>query len=233
MHNKVIDIFPDKHFLYNTRGNLYLKLKEYDSAVDDLTKSFELAETDSLKCRSISDRATAKLDTRDFEGAYQDLIAAYQLDSTYLGALVNLGSVCNKLGRQDEALKFLLKSVEIDPLFFPAYGNIGFIYQGLGQYEKAIEYFNKILEIQPEEPLGYSNRSFSRFKLGDTKGALEDIEKSIELFPKNSYAYWIRAQIYIEMGKKKKICKDLQTAIDLQFTFNYGDDAVRLQEKHW
>ena len=88
------------------------------------------------------------------------------------------------------------------------------------------------MEIQPEEPLGYGNRSFSRLKLGDTKGALEDIEKSIELFPKNSYAYWIRAQIYIEMGKKKKICKDLQTAIDLQFTFNYGDDALRLQEKH-
>lgn len=232
MFDKLIQFFPDKYLLYNGRGNLRLKLREYDDALNDFTKAFELTENDSLKCLTMSDRATVKMGTRDFEGAYQDLLTAYELDATYIGALVNLGGVCNQLGKQEEALRYLLEAVEIDPLSFHAYGNIGFIYQDLEQHEKAIEYYNKVLEIKPDEPLGYSNRSFNRLKLGDTKGALKDIQKSIKLFPANSYAYRIRALIYIEMRKKKKACKDLQTALDKQFTLRYGDEVIRLQEKH-
>ena len=231
-YNKAISIFPEKPYLYISRGNLFLTIQKYDYAILDFTKAMGLAENDSTKCFAVTNRAAAKLSVRDFEGAYEDLMTAYKYDSTDVATLTNLGAVCDEIGRGDETLKYLLKVIEVDSSFYPAYGNIGFKYQELGQYEKAIEYFNKVLEFNPEEPLGYSNRSYNRLKLGDLKGAMKDIEKSIKLYPENSYAYRIRALIYIEKGKMNKACSDLQEALDRGFTLTYGKEVLNLQREH-
>lgn len=231
-YNKALSIFPERPYLYISRGNLFLTIQKYDYATLDFTKAMGLAKNDTIKYSAVTNRAAAKLSVRDFEGAYEDLMTAYEYDSTDVATLTNLGAVCDEVGRKDETLKYLLKVIEVDSSFYPAYGNIGFKYQEMGQYEKAIEYFNKVLEFNPKEPLGYSNRSYNRLKLGDLKGAMDDIEKSIKLYPENSYAYRIRALIYFEKGKTSKACSDLQEALDRGFTLTYGKEVLNLQREH-
>lgn len=231
-YNMAISIFPNYSFLYNNRGNLLINFREFDTAIHDFTTAIELAENDSTKHNSITNRAAAKISKRDFNGAYQDLLTAYKFDSTDFATLTNLGVVCDEIGKGDETLKYLLKAIELDSSFYPAYLNIGFKYQVMGQYEKALEYHDKVLEFNPDEPLGYSNRSFTKFKLGDLKGAMKDIEKSIRLYPENSYAYRIRALIYIEERKIEKACDDLQTALDKGFTVTYGEEVINLHKKY-
>ena len=230
-YNEAILIFPEAASLYNDRGCLLLSFQEFELAAEDFTTAMEYAENDSIKNSAITNRATTKMATREFIGAYQDLMLAYAFDSTNIATLTNLGAITDEIGRGDETLKYLLKAVEVDPDFYPAYGNIGFKYQEMGEHEKAIVYYDKVLAFNPDEPLGYSNRSYNKLKLGDTKGAIKDIDKSIKLYPENSYAYRIRALIYLEVDKPDKACADLQTAINYGFTEMYGEEVIGLQSQ--
>lgn len=231
-YTAAIAIATDKANLYNHRAYLLEGLQQFDEAIEDYSKAIDHTKNDSIKNKFISNRAAAKSGKRDFQGAYKDLIEAYEFDSTDISILNNLAMTCDETGRGAETLKYLIKASEIDSLFAPTYINIGFKYQNMGEHNKAIEYFNKALTVQPEEPLVFSNRSYSKLKTGDLKGAMEDIEKSIKLYPGNSYAYRNRALIYIEQGKIAKACKDLQVAIDKGFTTMYGDEVENLQKEH-
>ena len=229
---KAISIFPKEGHLYDRRGTVLGAFAENDAAIADYNKAIELAVNDTFKYMSITNRASAKIFKRDFEGAYQDLMSAYRFDSTQLGVLVNLGAVCDESGRGDQTLTYLLKALALDSSFVGSWGNIGFKYQEMGDYKKAIQYFNKVLELEPGEALGYSNRAFCRLKLKDPKGALTDINKSIELYPGNSYAYRVRALIHIDRQNLKLACEDIQASLDRNFTERYGDEVLKLQKQY-
>lgn len=229
-YSRGITLFPNDPYLYFNRGNLLLVLQEFGYAIKDFTIALKLTEDEVIKHRAITNRAAGKISIRDFEGAYQDLIISHKHDSTDLATLINLGAVCDEIGKGDETLKYLLKAIAIDSTSHDAYGNIGFKYQEMGEYKTAISYFDKVLELSPNDPLGYSNRGFNKLKLGDTKGAMSDIDKSIKIYPENSYAYKIRALIFLEQGKKDKACKDLQIAVDKGYTTMYGPEVEELQK---
>lgn len=227
-----LTIEPTNSRIYSARGTYLQAFQKFDSSIEDYSKAIELAENDTIKYSYYTNRGASKSQKRDFIGAYEDLITAYNFDTTDIAALVNLGYVCDEAGKSDETLKFLLKAVEVDPTFVASYANIGFKYQNMGDHNKAIEYYNKVLEMDPNEALGYSNRSYNRLKIGDLKGALQDINKSIKLYPANSYAYKVRALIYIEKKKDEEACADLNTASELGYTTMYGDEVVELQKKY-
>ncbi len=227
-----LTIDPKKSEIFANRAYFLERIQRFESSIEDNTRAIELAENDSIKYSYYSNRAAAKSYMRDFQGAYDDLKMAYDFDSTNLATLVNLGAICDEIGKGDETLKFLLKAVEVDPTFLAAYGNIGYKYQNMGQYEKAIEYYNKVLEIDPKEPLGFSNRAFNKMKLGDLKGALKDINTSIELYPSNSYAFKVRALIFIEKKKIDDACKDLNTALELGYKTMYGNEVQDLKNQY-
>lgn len=229
---EAIRLFPNQGILYDDRGNLLLRVKLFEKAMQDFSKALQLETVDSLRCSYYVNRSAARSYVRDFQGAYFDLMEALKIDSNDLGALTNLGAVCDDLGKDDEALNYLLRAVAIDSTFYPAYGNIGFKMQQRGRHREAITYFDKIAAWHPEEPLAYSNRSYSKLKLGDLDGALSDINKSLKLYPANSYAYWVRAQIYLEQHKTGNACDDIQTALDKGYTKSYGDAVLKLQQQH-
>ena len=58
--------FPKESFLYNNRGNLLLSLQERDAAINDFTLAMEVADNDSSKNHSLTNRAAAKIKKRDF-----------------------------------------------------------------------------------------------------------------------------------------------------------------------
>ena len=223
---------PDNPFLYYSRGYFLLFDEEYKQAIVDFTKCLELPGNDSLIKYSYSYRGEAKLRIRDFTGSYDDLMKAYNLDSNNIITLTFLGSVCDDLGKMDDAMKYLSRVIQIAPDYIPAIANMGFKYQQLGQHEKAIGYYDRVIAMEPGVFYGYSNRSYSRYKLGDLKGAMVDINRSLDIHPGNSYAYRVRALIYIELKDIDKACADLKTAADKGFAISYGDEVVNLQKKY-
>lgn len=231
-YTKIIELHPTYVLALNQRGLLLNTVQEFEYAIRDFDKALSISGADSFKLSLYVNRGAAKTSIRDFQGAYDDYMEAYKIDSLEIGTLNNLATVCDEVGKGDQTLKYLYKILAIDSTFIGAYGNIGFKYQEMGDHKKAIRFFDKVISLDANEPLAYSNRSFNRYKLGDYKGALSDVEKSIALYPGNSYAFRNRALIYIAQKKMKEACADLQTASELGFTKMYGDEVDKLRLKH-
>lgn len=214
---------------YNQRGLLLTKVRQTDEAILDFTTALGFETNDTMRLSLYLNRGVAKINSRNFQGAYDDLMESLKIDSLSIGTLNNLASVCDEVGKGDQTLKYLYKIIAIDSTFIGAYGNIGFKYQEMGDYRMAIKFFNKVLEMDADEPLGFSNRAFNLYKLGEYKAALSDVNKSIKLYPANSYAFRIRALIYLALKEKEKACADLDQALRLGFTKMFGDEAERLK----
>ena len=231
-YSLAIEKFPKEPYAYNQRGLLLFRIQEHEYALKDFNTALEFEKLDSFRSSLFLNRGTVKLGIRDFEGAYDDFMAAYRIDSLDVGTLNNLAAVCDEVGRGDETIPYLQKVLAIDSTFIGAYANIGYKYQEMGDHETAIRYYDKVLSMDPKEPLGYSNRAFNRYKLGEHKGALSDINRSIELYPGNSYAYRVRALIYLAQNEKDKACADLDEALLQGFTKTYGDEVEKLKAEN-
>lgn len=231
LYTQTIAQYPNSES-YSGRAILFETIGEYKYALDDYTSAIVKAENDTILQYAYSNRGAYKMRMRNFNAAYDDLKIAYQMDSTNLFVLTNLGAASDEIGKGEETFKYLFKAIEIDSTFYASYVNVGFKYQQLGEYNKAIQFFDKALKLEPNEPLSYSNRAFNYYKLGDLKKAHQDIDKSLELFPSNSYAYRTKALIYIQEGKNKKACENIQLSLDYGFTLNYGDEVLDLQKEH-
>lgn len=228
-----IELFPESFYLHSQLGIFLNQVGEIEYSTDILTKSIELAGKDEdLLSTAYTNRSGVFTAVRDFESAYNDLILAHTYDTTNIAPLINLGAVCDEIGKAEEGINFLYKALAIDPTYYPIYGNIGFFHQTKGDYAKAIECYNKVLEMNPDEPLGYSNRSFNRMKLGDLKGAMTDIDKSIKLYPANAYAYMVKGSIYVEQKKFDKACEQFSIALQKGFTERYGKDVEIMMGKY-
>ncbi|MBI5372803.1 MAG: tetratricopeptide repeat protein [Sphingobacteriales bacterium] len=230
--SKAIKIQPDSALAYHYRANLMYALLYTDEAIVDNTRAIERSVNDTFLRGCFLNRGAARIQKRDFQGAYEDFSRAYSYDSTDIAIINNLGTVLDELGRREEAVEVLKKAIRLDSSFVGPYVNIGFQYTLMGKYRESLEYFDKALQLEKDEPLTLNNRGFARYNLKDYSGALEDINKSIELYPANAYAYKNRALVYLALQKKEEACKDLNKAVDLQFEKQYGPEVNELLKKN-
>lgn len=230
-YTEMIKYYPNNPLVYNQRGLLLKKVQEFDLAITDFDRGIALG-ADSMRLSLHLNRGATKINKRDFQGAYNDFMVCYSIDSLDIGTLNNLASVSDEIGKGEQTLVYLHKILKIDSTFVGAWGNIGFKYQEMGDHKTAIQYFDKVLSMEPDEPLAYNNRAFNKYKMKDLKGALSDVNKSIQLYPGNSFAFKNRALIYIEQKKKKDACADIQEALRLGFTQMYGEEVEKLQAEN-
>jgi tetratricopeptide (TPR) repeat protein len=231
-YSTAIKFNPKDAVAYNQRGLLLMTMQEEEQSINDFSDALKFEKTDSIRLSLYLNRGAAKINIRNFQGAYDDFRSALALDSLSIGVLNNLASVCDEIGKGDQTLGYLYKILKLDSTFIGAYENIGFKYQEMGDYKTAITFFNKVLELDQNEPLAYSNRSFNRYKLGDLELALSDINVSIKLYPANSYAYRIRALIYLALKDTQKACPDIAEALRLGFTKMYGSEVEQLKKDY-
>ncbi len=231
-YNAGLRVLQKSSTLYQSRGMKFQNAGMFEEALRDYNLAVKFAENDSAKYSFINSRSTAKLNMRNFQGAYEDLMACYKFDSTNFAVLLNLGAICDEVGKDDEVVYFLEKADLVDETGFAAKANLAFFYQRKEMYDKSAAIFEKILAEKPDEAYTLNNQSYNYLKMGKLKEALALVDKSIKLMPYNSYAYKNRALIYIEMDKTKKACEDLARAVELGFTEQYGSEVNKLQAKY-
>ncbi|UBZ13998.1 tetratricopeptide repeat protein [Flagellimonas marinaquae] len=227
-----ISAMPDSTKLYYNRGNLLEKMALYNMAIEDYNLGLDFSNTNEEKSKFNFAIGLVEYFQKDYQSSYEHLFNAYNLDTTNVYALSNLGAVTGYLNKKDEELLYLREIIKRRPNFPSGYINLGFYYQTEGKHEKAIKYFNRAIELAPDNELGYSNRSLSKLKLDDNDGAKKDINKSIDLNPKNSYAFKIRALIRIREGNLKYACMDLDKSIRLGYTEYYDEEVEKLIEQY-
>lgn len=230
--SKAIGKQPDSALAYHYRAHIWLTHMYSNEAIHDNSMAIRLTRNDTVKMSSYINRGAAKAQKRDFQGAYEDYIKALDIDPDNLGAINNIATVLDELGRREEALQYLFRAIKMDSSFNGPYVNIGFQYTKMGRHKEALEYFDKALTLDPDDGVTYNNKGYALYSLKRYDEALKSINKSMELYPGNSYAYKNRALVYLATKQKDKACADLQRAIDMNFTAMYGDEVQNLIKQH-
>lgn len=97
-YTKALEINPLYPFAYYNRGNCYLEMNQLDSAIKDYKKVIDIDLKDAARSFTIP-FASSRMDTKDL----------------YLGAYLNCGVACAKLGKSKEAIKYFEKFIKIAP----------------------------------------------------------------------------------------------------------------------
>ncbi|MCD6594944.1 tetratricopeptide repeat protein [bacterium] len=76
---------------------------------------------------------------------------ALEIKPDFGNAMVGLGQVYSKMGKEDQAIEMFSKGLHNEPLLPDlAYGNLGAIYENRGESENALKYYKKAAETAPE-----------------------------------------------------------------------------------
>lgn len=203
--NKSIDALEstDSSFIsrralaYYYRGNAHYYVKQYDQAIIDLSKAFEL---DSQFAFAVSNRGSIYAELGEYNEAVTDFSKAIQLDPKDAFSYNNRGIVYRKLKQYDEAIADYTKAIQLDPEYVFAYNNRGVAHADQEQYDLAIADYSKAIKLDPRHTAAYSNRGNVYAILAKYDQAIADYSKAIQLNPQFANAYYGRGFVYKLLG---------------------------------
>ena len=97
-------------------------------------------------------------------------------------ALHNMGIVCYRMGRFEEALEFLQRAVPLNPKE-PGYSNVGLVFEALGQRENALAAFRQAMRTEPFSPHAHQNMGALFMREGRSEEAIAAYERAVAVAP--------------------------------------------------
>jgi tetratricopeptide (TPR) repeat protein len=172
-------------------------------------------------------RAHAKSDKGDYDGAIADLNRAIELDPKYASAYNNRGLAKQGKGDLDGAIADWTRAIELNPKLVPAYYNRAHAKSDKGDYDGAIADFNRAIELNPKLGDAYYDRGVDKQAKGDLDGAIADWTRAIKLDPKYVPAYYNRGVAKQEKGDLNGARADYNRAVELDPNMKEAQDGLK------
>jgi tetratricopeptide (TPR) repeat protein len=230
--NKAIELIPNSHVGYETRGLMYQTFHKYALAEQDFNKvlTFELKEKDYYS--ALIDRATARIYLKKYKEADADFQKVFEQKSVSVGTYMNAGALYEQMKQYDKAIKYYKKGLEVSPNNPGIMNNIGYTYVVMKEFKKAEEWFNKLLKLVPNMSYAWSNMGYIKIMTQRMAEGKQNLEKAIELMPNNAFAYKYLAIYYIKKKQKDKACQSLKKANELGYSVMFDSAVNELLKKH-
>jgi tetratricopeptide (TPR) repeat protein len=166
---------PQGSTAYKIEAEFYLKLLEWQQAIDGFTISLNLP--DGKKAITYNERAVAYNMLKQYDKGLYDLLEAEKLAPQHEVIYLNLENTYVYLGQYDEALEYLSK-IKSDKLRAQPQFHLGFArtYKGNGDYQNAIKEYDAALKTLEPIPLksAYIERAECYRKTGQNELAEKD-----------------------------------------------------------
>jgi type IV pilus assembly protein PilF len=151
---KALRLRPDFPEALNNMGTVYLKLRQWDPAID----CFQQAGGNLLY--KTPHYAYNNLGLAYFgKGEYWKAIASYQkslkLAPAYSPAHTNLGLALERIKRWEAAMAAYEKAIEVDPDYAPAHFNLGRLHLKFNRSAEAAEELRQTIRIDPRSPFAH------------------------------------------------------------------------------
>jgi tetratricopeptide (TPR) repeat protein len=159
--------------------------------------------------------ATAKLESKDYPGAYSELENVSRLDpdnaaAAYLAARIEIAR-----DNLDAGMRQIEKALKINPEFAVAYFWRGYVHELKGSNDAAIADYTRSIQLDWRSEIVYLSRALLRMEKGESPGAVEDLSRVLDLNPKNASAYLSRGGIYLDSGKTSAALADFSKVVSL------------------
>jgi tetratricopeptide (TPR) repeat protein len=147
----------------------------------------------------------------------------------------NLGDVCFRAGKRDEALNCFKQSIVLNPRYAVSWHNLGRADALSGKPDEAILDYSKAIDLMPDFASAYNGRGNVLFHTGKYDLALKDYDKAIELMPYYADAYNNRGNLRVRRRQIAEAILDFDEAIRLKpdFAAAFADRAaayVRIEQ---
>ena len=181
---------PADFWAWIQRGEVYKKKGEYDKAVADIKKGFELAPNEDARKQSLP----------------------HLLSGLYVRGYRHL-----EKGKHDLAIADFSEVIKLKPDHFWAWRDRGKAHLNLSQNDKAIADETEAIRINPKSAEAHEYRAVSHFESGDYERAIEDISQTISLKPKkDAWAHAVRAISLLRAGRASDGIPDIELALRLK-----------------
>jgi len=221
---KQIDLLSDKidknrkqASLYVTRGDLYFKIRDFDSAVEDFTTAIKL--DDSLDAAWFG-RGMANGRLGYIDEGIADLSVFIKRNPNDSKALTKRGVRYLWKGDKPNAQTDLQKAIKIDPENAEAHDDLGVVLAQQGDYKQAIVHFRKTIGIDPTYQKGHHNLAMALYVIEKDALALSSVNNALSLSPNARNSLLLKSSILKSIGR-------LSEAKRLE------DEAMFLPEAHW
>ena len=131
-----------------------------------------------------------------FDAAEKAFLKLLKLSPDNLNALVNLGLVEFRLGRPEEAQRYLERAIRLKPDTGLAWTTLGLVYNNQGNLEGATAAFAQAVYLSPKDPRAHNYFAVTLSRRGWYSGAEEELQKAIELAPNFGEAHFNLALVY-------------------------------------
>jgi tetratricopeptide (TPR) repeat protein len=183
---------------------------------DDMAFNTRILERYPRTATALSNRAAAKLQAGDVDGAHRDSTEAIRIDSSNARAYFNRATAEMLRGRPLDALADANRLIDLDPALAAAYELRAQARLRTDDLRGALADSSKAIELAPdwdEVFKSYVTRGLARAMLNDNPGALADLDRAASLNPTEPAILLNRGQVRINAGDTKGGCDDLREAL--------------------
>lgn len=221
-YNKANSLDPGNSDIAEKIANINLLSGDYKTAI---TQFSILALNKKKAFNAYRQMALAKIKTKDFKGALNDIEAALKLDEEDFNANFYKGVALDSIGNYAGALKCFEKAInslmkdkkykeslnKSEYKFF--YINPARTSARLSQWDNAMNFFKRAEEIAPNDFDIAFYRAETKSKRGDVGGAIGEYNNAIAFNANHYEAYILRAYLFITNGEFENAKSDFSRAI--------------------
>lgn len=139
-YTKAIQLYPQYHDAYGSRGLAYFRLKKYDQAFDDYQQSLKYRPNDAKVLSNMGFIYFLRNQLDEAERVYRESI---KFDPRFVDARRNLGAVMAMKRDFPAAIEQWEEALKYDPQNVTLLNYIGSAYKDMGQPEKGQPYLDK------------------------------------------------------------------------------------------
>ena len=208
----------DHYYLYGIRAFAYRDMGNYEAAVCDLNKSYELALDDDpeVAIRAILYRADVRYKQQMYDESNADCEWILSQDSLNYEAIICIARNHNAQGLYSEAIELVNKSEQINPDYYAISKIRMQSYLGLGEMHKAIDDAVRFVELTDPAQIGEADLIMN----ADISYAHKCIDAQIEQSANSERLQFYKSNLYILAGEFDK-CMSYLSTLEKRFGERY------------
>ena len=182
-------LYPwDKSLEYYQRGNIWMRVGDYEEAFKEYTRAIEI-NPNNISAYEKRSRVYVKMEKYGL--ALADINTMIKrAPSSNSNHYVLRGRVLLKSGDEKGALKEYARAIKMNESDLLAYFERAEIYEKQGKYDLALADCTLLVLKKPEAPGWHYRRAEIYYRMGDKESATKGFEKALELspeFPRSAY----------------------------------------------
>ncbi len=164
-------------------GRKCVRQHKYSLAIRFFEKALEEQEHE-CDPDAIEGLATAYFMDNRLARALEQFGRITEADPRNANAHINMGAVCNRMGRYDEAISSIRKALQWNRRSSQAYYNLGIAYKGQGDLVMAISAYREAVRFDPEMKDAFYNLGNAYLEQGNVRQAELAFESALDIDPK-------------------------------------------------